>query len=238
LENDFSIYKAFNDKLNVSFMPEWTVSRLPLAKGEIAPYMIKNNEYVELTKNKAFGNFVNFSNPIFANSKHSDDFGYFLKERMDKGFNILSGSEYKLYGNKQGMYPMSTEVIGDFTKENIANENKKGIMEFIINTHGQWNNIDQCIYTTKDKASEKRISFLNKDNINDVLSANYYDLDLWTCLNGYNLDDKNLVHEAIAKGNCMSAMAASSIISNNGVHNDVSLTNMKKNNFYYFYYEY
>lgn len=238
LENDFSIYKAFNNKLNVSFIPEWTVSRLPLVKGEIAPYMTKNSEYVELTENKAFGNFVNFSNPIFASNNHSDDFGYFLKEKMDKEFNILSSNEYKLYGNKQGKYPVSTDVIGDFTKENIKNENKKGIMEFILNTHGQWNNIDQCIYTTKDKSSEKRISFLNKDNINDVLSANYYDLDLWTCSNGYNLDDTNLVHEAMGNGNCMSAMAASSIISNNGVHNDVSLENMKKNNFYYFYYKY
>ncbi len=36
----------------------------------------------------------------------------------------------------------------------------------------------------------------------------------------------------------MSAMAASSIISNNGVHNDASLENMKKNNFYYFYLNY
>ncbi|MBU3190292.1 hypothetical protein K9O30_01820 [Clostridium bowmanii] len=238
LKNDFSIYKAFSEKLNISFMPEWTVSRLPLIKGEIAPFINKNSEYVASVKDKPFGNFVNFSNSIFASSNHSDDLGYFLKERMDKEFNILSSSDYKLYGNKQGTYPVNTEVIGDFTKENIAKENKDGIKAFIINTHGQENNIDQCIYTSKDSSSEKRISFMNKDNINNVLSENYYNLDLWTCLNGYNLDGKNLVHEAIANGKCISAMAASSVISNNGVHNDVSLENMKKNNFYYFYLKY
>ena len=238
LKNDFSIYKAFNDKLNVSFIPEWTVSRLPLTKGEINSYINRNSEYVDLIKNKPFGDFVNFSSPIFASSNHSDDFGYFLKERIDNEFKILSSNDYKLYGNKQGYYPVNTEVIGDFTKDNIANENKSGIKEFIINAHGQWNNIDQCIFTSKDSKSEKRNSFLNKSIINNVLSGNYYDLDLWTCLNGYNLDDKNLVHEAMANGKCMSAMAASSIISNNGVHNDVSLENMKKNNFYYFYLNY
>lgn len=238
LKSDFSIYKAFNDKLDVSFVPEWPVARLPLKKGEIAPYMKKNEEYVSVIENKSFGDFVNFSNPIFLQENHSDDFGYFMKERLDKQFNILDSNEYRLYGNKQGYYPVKTDVLGDFTKENIANENKDGIKEFIINSHGQWNNIDQCIFETKERSSEKRISFLNKDNINKVLSENYYDLDLWTCLNGYNLDDTNLVHEAIANGKCISAMAASSIISNNGVHNDVSLENMKKNNFYYFYFNY
>lgn len=238
LKNDFSLYKNFEDKLKVSFISEWTVSRMPLTKGEVAPYMEKNNKYVELIKDKPFGNFVNFSNPIFAQKNHSDDFGYFLRERIDKEFNILDSNEYKLYGNKQGFYPVTTEVLGDFTKENIAKENKEGIKEFIINTHGQWNNIDQAIFTSNDIKSEKRISFLNNSNINSILSENYYDLDLWTCSNGYDLNDKNIVHEAMAKGKAMSAMAASAIISNNGVHNDVPLEEMKKNNFYYFYYSY
>ena len=234
-KSDFSIYKAFKGKLDVNFVPEWTVSRLTLSKGEIAPYIDKSSEYADMIKNKTFGSFVNFSSPIFASSNHSDDFGYFLKERIDKEFKILSSSDYKLYGNKQGCYPVTTSTAGDFTKTNISKENKDGIKEFIINAHGQYNNIDQCIYNTKNSNSEKRISFLNIDNINKVLSGNYYDLDLWTCLNGYNLDNKNLVHEAMADGKCISAMAASSAISNNGVHNNASLENMKKNNFYYFY---
>ncbi len=238
LKNDFSIYKAFNDKLNVSFIPEWPVTRLPLTKGEIAPYMGRSQQYASQASGMDFGNFVNFSNPIFAQKVHSDDMGYFIKERLDKEFNILSSNEYKLYGNKQGVYPVQTEVLGDYTKDNIAKENQNGIKEFIINDHGQWNNIDQCIYTTEDAKSEKRISFLNMDTINSVLSNNYYDLDLWTCSNAYNLNGNNLVHEAMNNGKCISAMAASSVISNNGIHNDASLENLKKNNFYYFYLNY
>lgn len=238
LRNDFSIYKAFNNRLDVSFISEWTVSRLPLGMGEIGPYMKRYYEYVQLTGNNNSLNLVNFSNPIFASSYHSDDFGYFLKEKMDKEFSILNSSQYRLYGNKQGFYPIKSELAGDFTKENISKENSGGVKEFIINTHGQWNNIDQAIFTTGDANSEKRISFMNMSNINSILSNNYYLLDLWTCLNGYDLNNNNLVHEAMANGKCISAMAASAIISNNGVHNDVSLEKMKKNNFYYFYYEY
>lgn len=238
LKNDLSIYKTFNDKLDVNFIPDWPVVRLPLTKGEIAPYMQRVQDYVSQASNMSFGNFVNFSNPIFAEKNHSDDMSYFIKERLDKEFNILNSNEYRLYGNKQGAYPVQTDVIGDYTKDNIGKENKDGIKEFIINDHGQWDNIDQCIYTTEDKSSEKRVSFLNMDTINSVLSNNYYDLDLWTCLNAYNLSGNNLVHQAMNSGKCISAMAASSTISNNGVHNDASLENMKKNNFYYFYLNY
>jgi len=235
LRGDFSIYSAFDEKLNVCFVPEWTVSRLPLSCGEIAPYMCRVKEYAALTKDRPFGNIVNFSSPIFASDSHTDDFGQFLQNKIHGQFGILEKDDYRLYGNKQGTYPVRTGVAGDFTRENVTKENKEGIKEFIINAHGQSNNIDQCIYTGQERGSEKRVSFLNSRNINDVLSENYYDLDLWSCLNAHSLDGSNLVHEAMANGKCISAMAASSVISNNGARNDASLVKMKRNNFYYFY---
>lgn len=238
LKSGLSIYSAFKDKLKVSFVPEWTVSRLPLSKDEIGPYIKRCFDYADKISKRPFGSIVNFSSPIFASGTHTDDMGYFIKERLDKEFKILSPADYRLYGNKQGVYPVKTPVLGDFTKENLAKENKAGIKEFVINSHGQWDNIDQCIYTAKDAASEKRVSLLNNSDINTVLSADYYDLDVWTCLNAYNLDDTNLIHEAMSGGKCISAMAASSVISNNGVENTASYENLKKNNFYYFYLNY
>lgn len=121
----------------------------------------------------------------------------------------MHAGEYRLYGNRQGHYPVKTDVLGDFTRDNLVLENSQGIKEFIINSHGQWDNIDQCINETKNRTSEKRISFLNTTNINQVLSKNYCYLDLWTCLNGYNLSSDNLIHEAMANGLCMSALASS-----------------------------
>lgn len=238
LRGEVSLYQAFKKKLKLGFVPEWEVARLNLLKGEIAAYMKRQRSYVESKKRKKFGNFVNFSNPIFASTEHSDNFGYFMKERLEKEFKILKPSSYALYGNQSGKYPIKSKLKGDFSRKNLEKENKGGIKEFLINSHGQDDNIDQCVFETYDKKSEKRISFVNTKNINSVLKHNYYDLNLWTCLNGYNLDENNIVHEAMAKGKCISAMAASSIISNNGVNNKATLTELRKNNFYYFFLQY
>jgi hypothetical protein len=256
LINDFSIYKASEEKLNVNFVPQWSVARLPLSAGEIAPFINKYYGY----KFKVKGNkipYINFSNPIFPQQRHSDDMGYFIKERLDKEFNIIKSSDYKLYGNNEGLFPVTTNVLGGFNNINIKKENQNGIANFFINSHGQQDNIDNCIfinskglnkykekirsssvYKGKNDLLELRIPFLNMSNINSILSENYYTLTLWTCSNGFDLRNDNLAHEALANGKAIDVMAASSIISNNGVNNAVSLENLKKNNFYYFMYEF
>lgn len=238
LQNDFSIYKNFKEGLNVSFIPEWPVVRLPLSRGEVAGFIKKYMDYTQRVTKLDFVPLVNFSNPIFSQKEHSDDMGYFITERLDKEFSILNNTQYRLYGNKQGFYPVTTNVMGDYTKANIKSENEQGIVDFFINSHGQENNIDQAIFENKDKSSEKRISFLNSKDINKVLLKNYYTLTTWTCLNAFGLNSNNLLHEALAKGTCVNAMGATSIISNNGVNNKASFDTMKKNNFYYFQYRF
>lgn len=237
ISKDFSIYKAFNEKLSVDFTPEWKVVRLPLAKGEIAPFLQKYHRFVEENAETENLRVVNFSNPIFASKEHSDDMAYFIKYRLDQEFGLLKSSNYTLYGNHEGFYPVTT-TSGDFTQSNLSKENASGIANLFINSHGQANNIDQAIFSTKDAASEKRISFLNSSNINQLLAQNYYALTTWTCNNINDLTTDNLVHTALAKGKAINAFAASSIISNNGVNNKVSLDKMKNNNFYYFQYEF
>lgn len=237
IKDDFSIYKNFNQKLNVNFVPEWSVTRLPLTKGEISKFIEKNSDYISKVIKLDSVPLVNFSNPIFP-LVQTDDMGYFIKERLDKEFSVLNSSQYRLYGNKQGCYPVTTDVLGDFTKGNIKAENEKGITNFFINSHGQPDNIDQSIYTRRDLFSEKRISFLNSKDINQILSGNYYNLTTWTCWNAAGLGSNNILHEAMANGKCVGAMGATSVISNNGVNNRASLEDMKKNNFYYFHYVY
>lgn len=229
---NFSIYRGFAEGLGVSFNIEWPVARLPLVKGEFAAYLARVEDYASLIKARPFGDFVSFSNPIFPSFQSPDDFGYFLSARLDREFNILAPEDYRLYGNQVGYYPVQTDVLGDYTRENLAAENAAGIMEFIISSHGQWNNIDQVIFESSDADSEKRVSFLNIDNINDVLSANYYNLNLWTCNNGYRLSSGNLVHEAMANGLCISAFAATTILSNNGTNNRAALAEMQENNMF------
>lgn len=238
LKDDFSIYKAFKEKLNVSFIPEWTVSRLPLTKGEISKFIEKYNKYVDEVDKLEFVPLVNFSNPIFAEKIHTDDMAYFIRERLDKEFHIFNDSQYRLYGLKQGYYPVTTPVLGDCTKETLKAENEKGIIDLFINSHGDKNSMDQAVFETADKSSEKTVSLLTSKDINQTLSKNFYTLTTWNCLNAWNLGTDNILHEALANGQCVNAMGTTSIISNNGVDCYASLEDMKKNNFYFFQYAY
>ena len=140
---------------------------------------------------------------------------------------------YRLYGNLKGQYPVTNEVLGGFEAENMAKENEQGPAEFIINTHGQRDNIDNAIFENDE---EKRISLVNMGNINEVLSANPYYLDGWCCSNGEGMAE-NLVTTAL-NGQCVGMYAATHIISNNGVQVKASPEQMADCNFYYFYYHY
>jgi hypothetical protein len=174
---------------------------------------------------------VNFSNPIFANSNHTDDMGYFLN-RLGSEFGIDLG-DYRLYGNLLGQYPVTTDVLDGFTAENLTAENQSGVCEFIINTHGQRNNVDKCWF---EGGQEKRESLMNMTNINSILAENPYYLDMWTCNNGEGMKD-NMTTAALS-GNCVGMLSNTHIISNNGVNNQASLQAMTESNFYWFYLHY
>ena len=84
----------------------------------------------------------------------------------------------------------------------------------------------------------KRILLVNVSNINQVLSTNYYDLTLWTCLNASGLNSKNLIYEAMANGLCIKRLCCNFILSNNGVNNRAGLAELKQNNHFYFHLNY
>lgn len=228
--SDYSVYRHFKEGLNVDLVPQWPVVRLPLEKGEYKAFFKKYKKFAKKTglENQTI---VNFSNPIFQSSNSTDDMGVFLT-RMDTEFRILK-TDYRLYANQDGDYPVKRKSLGNFTAANLTKENKRGIMELIINTHGQWNNFDRCIFKN---GKEIRESLMNMDNINDVLGKNFYYLDAWACNNGTGMGD-NIVTTAL-NGKCVGMFAATHVISNNGVNNKASVETMKQSNFYYFYYNY
>jgi len=230
IANDYNVMDHFAQNWNVDLSPDWPVVRLPLAKGEFSAFFEKYDAFAEDTGLEQ-QRLVNFSNPIFNSKSHIDDMGTFLN-RMNSEFGLLD-VDYRLYGNLDGDVPVTTKVLGGFTKENLSKENDAGVMELLINTHGQWNNIDQCIFVDGE---EQRISFLNMDDINSVLDGDPYYLDCWTCQNGFGMQD-NLTTTAL-NGKCVGMFSATAIISNNGVDCRASVEKMKQSNFYYFYYSY
>lgn len=227
---DYNVMDHFEKGWNVQLVPEWKVARLPLAKGEFKTFFDK---YMDFAATAGLGQqtLVNFSNPIFANSNHTDDMGYFLN-RLGSEFGIDLG-DYRLYGNLLGQYPVTTDVLDGFTAENLTAENQSGVCEFIINTHGQRNNVDKCWF---EGGQEKRESLMNMTNINSILAENPYYLDMWTCNNGEGMKD-NMTTAALS-GNCVGMLSNTHIISNNGVNNQASLQAMTESNFYWFYLHY
>lgn len=228
--SEFSVRNNFANNLNYDLIPNWKTTRLMLKASEFTNFFTKYYKALDQTHGENM-DLVNFSNPIFKQANHADDFGAFLN-RMDSEFDMID-TNYSLYGNLDGDYPVNAKVLGNFTKDNLTKTNEEGSYEYIINTHGQANNVDRCIFID---GVEKRESLMNSDNINDVFNKNPYYLDMWTCNNAYAL--KNNLIETALNGNCIGAFAASMIISNNGVNNKASVEAMKKANFYYFYYSY
>ncbi|QUH30003.1 S8/S53 family peptidase [Vallitalea guaymasensis] len=161
---ELSVYSAIEQKLKIDFIPRWPVARLPLGRGDIDKYFDKYNKYKKETNNKRIP-LVDFSSPIFNYEIHNDDTGILLN-RMEK-FQLINKDDYRLYGNMLGKYPVQTQVLGDFSKENLKKENELGIMNLTINSHGQWDNVDQYIVSDdhnefKNKAREQHINGSNE----------------------------------------------------------------------------
>ena len=231
LNPEYNVMDHLAEGQEVNLVPSWPVVRLPLSKGQFEDFFIRYGAFVRSTGLERL-EIVNFSNPIFAQKEHSDDMGRFLQERMDREFQLMD-VPYRLYGNLKGEYPVTHAVLGGFEAENMAAENSEGPLEFIVNTHGQTDNIDNAVF---ENGKEQRISLVNMKNINKVLSENPYYLDTWTCLNGYNMSG-NLTTTALT-GQCVGMFSATAIISNNGVNWKASPEEMAQSNFYYFYYHY
>lgn len=227
---DYSIMDHLANEWSVDLVPQWPVVRLPLSAGEYSSFIEKYLSFAQQTGLQQLDK-VAFYNSIFNMKNPIDDMGRFLSRiRSDMEFTSI---KYRLYGNQKGDNPVRSKVLGDFTAENMALENEKGVCEFIVNSHGQWNNIDAVYF---ENGQEKRISTLNTANIDTVLGANPYYLDTWTCSNGYGMGN-NLTTAALS-GQCMGMFSCTTIISNNGVRWNASVSEMAKGNFYYFYYHY
>lgn len=233
INEDMSMFRIFDEKIDIDFSFDWSVARLPIQKGGFKSYFDKYYDFNESDDELPL---VNFSNPIFASNHHSDNYAYFIEKRLDDEFGILEKNDYRLYGNLKGKYPINTDVLGDLTATNLAVENKKGPMNLVINSHGQVDNIDRAYYMSND--DEKRESFLNNDIVNETLDDHYYNLFQWTCWGSADLNNKNINQLMISEGKAINIISASYLASNNGMDVYDDLNDLKSNNgislFYHF----
>ena len=96
ITSHYNVMDHFAQGWNVDLVPQWPVARLPLSSGEFSAFFQKYQSFVSSTRLTRL-DLVNFSNPIFAQTKHIDDMGRFLN-RMYGEFRLLD-TPYRLYGN-------------------------------------------------------------------------------------------------------------------------------------------
>ncbi len=228
--NNKGINDFWNNKNTYNLVPNYRLSRLLVSKGDFSNYFKKYQEYSKLVPSEAMLDLCNYSMPIFPESNSPDDFGFFIDKKMVNKDKILDSTNVLYRVNTKGHYKKSGV---DTNSANLAKDNMKKIYNFVVNGHGQSNNIDRTIFSNANKDSESRESFINKDNVNSVLKNNYYNIFLWTCLNGHNYDNNNLTYLMGAKGKAINIISSSSITSNNGILSVPENMDYGKNNPFY-----
>lgn len=246
-----SIYEIFDQKCDISLVPKWKVARLPLTYGEIEGFIEKYYDYENKRKLQEKVPIICFSSPTYRQPsfyKHQGDDMSFFIERLAEDFKIIPRDNYRLYGNQRGLYKVNSSITGDITTENMHRENQKGIADFIFSGHGNPSRLTHTfseINKKNNKEQEYGQPFLTDMTINTVLNKNYYTFFIWSCNAAHDLNNNNIVHEALVNGKCVNAIASSSILSSNGMQHDhesydgyPDLNKLKENSPYYFAYSF
>lgn len=197
--NDVSVYGIVQENLPISVIPEWPVSRLPLTKGEIAPYMDNYDAYREQTGGKSVPT-VAVSAPVeFQKGLDTaqDDVAFFLKRlKEEKEFGLFKNTDQRLYYK---------DLAANLTKEN-----KTGVMDLVVSGRGD-----------KNGASLKKDSmeyFFDRKSVGG-LDTNYYTAFLWGFEAAGDLDTDSVVHDGMATGKMINPIAFTVPTFNRGIYN-------------------
>ena len=233
LNPDYSVMDHMAKNWNIDLIPQWPVVRLPLNKGKFEAFFKKYKDFATDTGFER-PELVNFSRSVpVGNNKTRNLTSAFLLGYMDMTFELMD-VPYRLYGVAD-----CAETCGDFEVENMATENKKEIVEFFIDAHGQADRLDKSSFVNGE---EQYSSFINIGNINTVLSENPYYLDAWSSLNGYGMEN-NLTTAAL-NGKCVGMFSATADLYTNSSKLDLDIWEddftgkLENSNFYCFYYNY
>lgn len=197
---EVSVYGIVQDKLPINMIPEWPVSRLPLTKGEIAKYIGNYDAYRKQTDGKSVPT-VAASFPYQIQDKLAqDDIAFFTKRlKEDEEFGLFKETEQRAY-------------YKDFSA-NITKENKAGVTDLIVGGRGDANG-----------ATDGKNPFFDRKSVVG-LNANYYTAFLWGFDGASGLDTESVVHDGLAKGKMISAIAHTIPTVNRGAFNYLNIPN-------------
>ncbi|WP_211748748.1 hypothetical protein [Paenibacillus sp. Marseille-Q4541] len=196
---DVSVYGIVQEKLPISVIPEWPVSRLPLTKGEIAKYIGNYDTYRMQTKGKSVPTVV-LSAPVeFQKGLDTaqDDIAFFMNRlKENKEFSLFQNTDQRIYYKDLAV--------------NLAKENKTGVMDLVVGSRGDSGGASLKKENMKYFFDRKSVAGLN---------ANYYTAFLWNFDAAVGLDGNSVVHDGLLKGKMINPIAHTVPMFGRGVFN-------------------
>jgi len=184
---DVSVYGIVQEKLPISLVPEWPVSRLPLTKGEIAQYIGNYDTYRKQIEGKSVPT-VALSAPVeFQRGLDTaqDDIAFFMKRlKEDKEFGLFKNTDQRIFYKELAA--------------NLAKENKSGVMDLVMGSRGDSGGASLKKESMEYYFDRKSVASLN---------ANYYTAFLWDFDAAAGLDADNIVHDGLTKGKMINPIA-------------------------------
>lgn len=185
---DVTVYGIIQENQQVSIIPEWPVSRLPLTKGEISKYINNYEAYRKQIEGKSIST-VALSAPVeFQKGLDiaQDDIAFFMnrmKEEKEE-FGYFSNTDLRTYYKDLAV--------------NLTKENKSGVMDLVVGSDGN----PEGAALKKDG---KKYFFDRKSAAS--LNSNYYTAFFWGSGAAKGLNANSIIHDGMAKGKMINPIA-------------------------------
>ncbi|MGF7049468.1 hypothetical protein J2T13_003979 [Paenibacillus sp. DS2015] len=182
---DVTVYGIIQENQQISIVPEWSVSRLPLTKGEISKYVSNYEAYRKQIEGKSVPT-VAISAPYeIQDDIAQDDIAYFMKRmKEEKEFGLFSNTDLRIYYKDLAA--------------NLAKENNSGVMDLVVGSDGGTEGAAL-------KKSGKDYFFDRKSAAS--LNSNYYTAFFWGMGSAKGLDTNSIIHDGMAKGKMINPIA-------------------------------
>lgn len=198
---DVSVYGIVQERLPISVIPEWPVSRLPLTKGEIARYIDSYDAYRKQVAGESVPTVVLSAPTQFQDGIAQDDVALFIERlKEEPAFGLFKNIDLRLYDRDLA--------------ENLAKENASGVIDLVVGSSGG----PEGTALKKDGTDY----FYDRESAAG-LNANYYTALFWGMPAAKGLDANSIVHDGMAEGKLMNPIAYTIPTYNIGVFNSLWL---------------
>lgn len=203
LNTDIAVFDIFEKNIPLTFIPEWSVSRLPLTKGEIAGYVNRYDAYRKQIEGKSVPTVVLSVPTNIQDNLAQNDLAFFTN-RLKDDFGLFKNFGLRTYYKD--------------LKPNLVQENRKGVMDLVVNSLGDG-----------EGAKQNKELFMSRATVKSGLTSNYYTAFFWGLSPAKGLGSDNIIHDGLTKGKMINPISHTGMASNGGGMNNYVWTMVEEN---------